>query len=168
MMLTLFFGERLGLAFLPDGDVESFVANGVRYENTGEGPFTSFFDRFHDASGALVGIMLWCYPLSTGLGETLTSLPPRAYLEREMHGEGHPVFGISLTGRVEPAAVSGGEQAFGGAIYRNLFGEAVVSVDLDCLWGGSPTEDADLAVLQSAPVEWLTLTNVIEFEAPEA
>jgi hypothetical protein len=168
MALILFFGERLGLAFGPDREIASFVADGVRYENAGGGYLTSHYDRLVDGDDRLIGIQLWCYPAHAELARSLAELGPREYLDPSLADRGTPAYGVYFDGRVDPGAGSTGDQAFGGEIFLSRDGALAVSIDPDYLFGGTPTEAADLAVVRSAPVWRPELTEVVEAVVPEA
>jgi hypothetical protein len=138
----------------------------VRYENTGAGGLTSLYDRLVDAEGCLIGIQLWCYPVTTGLEEALAALGPRTYLDDTLAPSTRS-YGIYLSGAVDHSAGSTGDQAFGGEIFRGSAGELAVSIDLAYLCGGD-SEATDLATIRAAPVWWPQLADVVEYVAPEA
>jgi len=158
----MFFGERLSLALLPPYDVVAFRAGGVLYRDAGAGDFTATYDRLLDAAGRLAGILLCCVPEAAGLARTLAALPPaaRPYLRRL---GGQPEFYEVLfrDDVPEEEVESGGEQAFGGRIYRSEDGGVAVTVDLGYLLGG-PDEEADLAALRAAAADWVVVTDLAE------
>lgn len=168
MVLILFFGERLGLAFGPDREIASFVADGVRYENAGGGYLTSHYDRLVDKDDRLLGVQLWCYPHHAGLAHALATLGPRQYLDTSLATRDTPAYGVYFNQRVDPEAESTGDQAFGGEIFLSRAGALAVSIDPDYLFGGAPTEAADFTVIRSAPVWRPVVTNVVEGVAHEA
>ena len=168
MFLILFFRERLGLAFAPLTEVAEFLAEGVRYRDTGAGFLTSHYDRLTDATGRLIGFVLWGLPASAGVARSLAELPSRPYLQLLVRArDGAPMaFGIFLDGAPRPDIESTGDQAFGGQCFHGPDGEFAVSIDLNYLFGG-PSEAADLAAIRAAPVDWLELSGV-RAPAPEA
>ena len=155
MNLILLFGERLSLAHAPEAELASFVAEGVRYENVCAGYLTSFYDRLADPGGRLVGIVLTCVPEETGLGAALAGLVRHGYLDAVDTSRPCLAYQVHFTGTRTIGTTRGGEQAFGGSVFRSSLGVAV-SIDFEYLCGG-PGYEADLAALQSAPTPWVTL-----------
>jgi hypothetical protein len=109
-------------------------------------------------------------PESAGLGPALDQLAPApSYLVS--FGGPPSVYAVLFRPLPPDEAAqleSGGEQAFGGWIFRGEDGGVAVSIDLGYLLGGDDTADADLAAVRAASARWLTITRPIETSAADA
>ena len=171
MYLGIFFAGQLGLAFLPSTELASFRADGVLYKDTGTGFFTSLYDRLLDAEHQMAGIQIWCLPEEAGLGVALAALEtsPRPYLVRYAGSPAvYAVLFRALARGHEERLDGGGEQAFGGQIFRGEDGGLATSLDLSYLLDGQPSAETDLAAVRAATAHWTTITEQVEVNVAEA
>jgi hypothetical protein len=168
--LGIFFtDQQLGLALLPPTELAGFRADGVRYRDTGVGFFTSLYDRLRAPDGQLAGIVVWCLPEAAGLGAALAALGSRPYLRR--YGTSPAIYAVlfrELAQSEEEQLDGGGEQAFGGQIFRGDDGGLALTVDLDYLFGSDESFATDLAAVRAALAHWVAITELVEISVAEA
>jgi hypothetical protein len=156
---------------LPAAELAAFRADGVVYRDTGAGYLTAMYDRLLGSEGQLAGVQLWCVLEAAGLGAALAGLPAdsRPYLVR--YQDSPLVVGVLLQalalGEAERLE-GGGEQAFGGQVFRGEDGSVAVTIDLGYLLGGGASGEADLAAVRAASAHWLTITEPVEPQVAEA
>jgi hypothetical protein len=163
--LAIFFAEhRPGLALLPPHKLASFRAADVRYRDSGAGYFTSLYDRLLDGHGQVAGVVLWCLPEEAGLGTALSAMDLALRLYLVPVHPSPPVYEVrfrDLTPEDAERLDGGGEQAFGGQIFRGDDGELAITIDLGYLFGEREEAERDLNSVRAASAHWPAITEAI-------
>jgi hypothetical protein len=147
--LVLIFGPTLSIGLAPKSMPSRFRVGYAEYETLDSNYLTAFFDRLLDPAGRLVGMRV--SPVADSVQKLMQLLPRAPYLTIDDDG-----FDVWFSEAPLADTVNGGDQAFGGQVFRTNEGVFAMSFDANYLCA----TEADYMTLREANARWV----VIEFE----
>ncbi|MBB4637559.1 hypothetical protein [Longimicrobium terrae] len=141
--LIMLFDDKLRLAWIRGESPVAFTISERRYEESGHGDLTTFYDRLEDRFGRIAGIRVHPVGKTAGFLRNISTFP---YVSRSLDDVGVDIYFRSEANHLECTH----DQAFGGKWFLASGNFLALSVDFSYLSCG----ESDRLAMMDAGAEW--------------